>query len=127
MQEGESGVIYDGKTLLDQNKVTRFGGQYSTEVIVDKKFYLLNEIEITQEQAVGIATVLGLTGPGRQVVMLNNGKFYLLSDEASEAAKARIDKEMVALDNEPLFESDSNDSGNDDSGDDDGGETPVEG
>lgn len=108
----DSGTTYDGKTLLDQNKVTRFGGQYSTEVIVDKKFYLLNEIEITQEQAVGVATVLGLTGPGRQVVMLNNGKFYLLSDEASEAAKARIDKEMVALGNEALFgEEDDDNSG----------------
>ena len=109
MQEGESGVIFDGKTLLDQNKVTRFGGQYSTEVMVNKKLYLLNEVEITKDQAIAISTVLNITGPGRQVIIadpndLANSKFYLLSDEPSDAAKARIDIEMVALGNEKIFD-----------------------
>lgn len=105
----DSGTTFAGKTLLDQNKVTRFGGQFSTEVMVNKKLYLLNEVEITADQAVAISTVLNITGPGRQVIItdvnnLENAKFYLLSDEPSEAAKARIDLEMVALGNEKIFD-----------------------
>ena len=44
-----------------------------------------------------IKKFLGVMGPGRQVVVRDNGKFILKSDEASANAIARIKKELAEL------------------------------
>jgi len=56
--------------------------------------YLLPKTEITEAQYNMIKEYLGVYGPGRQVIT-EGEKFYLLSDEDSEAALERITKDLA--------------------------------
>ena len=76
-----------------ENKITKFAGMYDKDM--NEEMYLLPEKEITKAQFDVIKENLGVYGPGRQVVVRHDGKFILKSDEASEAAIARI-KEALA-------------------------------
>lgn len=77
------------------NVIHKFPGMYDEDM--NTELYLLPEVEITEEQYNMIKEYLGVMGPGRQVVVREDGKFYLKSDEASEDAIARITKELAEL------------------------------
>ena len=77
------------------NVIHDFPGMYDEDM--NTELYLLPEVEITEPQYNMIKKFLGVTGPGRQVVVRDNGKFILKSDEASANAIARIKKELAEL------------------------------
>lgn len=56
--------------------------------------YLLQKTEITEAQYEMIKKYLGVYGPGRQVIT-EGETYYLLSDEDSEAAIARITADLA--------------------------------
>lgn len=75
------------------NVIHKFPSFYDTDM--NEELYLLPTVEITKAQYDMIKQYLGVTGPGRQVIVRANGKYYLKSDEASEDAIARITKELA--------------------------------
>lgn len=75
------------------NVIHKFPSFYDTDM--NEELYLLPTVEITKAQYDMIKQYLGVTGPGRQVIVRANGKYYLKSDEASEDAIARIKKELA--------------------------------
>ena len=75
------------------NVIHKFPGLYDADM--NEELYLLPTVEITKAQYDMIKQYLGVTGPGRQVIVRANGKYYLKSDEASEDAIARIKKELA--------------------------------
>lgn len=75
------------------NVIHKFPSFYDEDM--NRELYILPEVEITEAQYEMIKTYLGVTGPGRQVIERENGKFYLKSDEKSEAAVARIKVELA--------------------------------
>ena len=75
------------------NVIHKFPSFYDTDM--NEELYLLPTVEITKAQYDMIKQYLGVTGPGRQVIVRANGKYYLKSDEASEDAIARIKKELT--------------------------------
>ena len=77
------------------NVIHDFPGMYDDDM--NTEFYLLPEVEITENQYNMIKKFLGVMGPGRQVVVRDNGKFILKCDGASVNAIARIKKELAEL------------------------------
>ena len=77
------------------NVIHKFPSFYDTGM--NEELYLLPTVEITKAQYDMIKQYLGVTGPGRQVIVRANGKYYLKSDEASEDAIARIKKERETI------------------------------
>ena len=75
------------------NVIHKFPSFYDADM--NEELYLLPTVEITKAQYDMIKQYLGVTGPGRQVIVRANGKYYLKSDEASEDAIARIKKELA--------------------------------
>lgn len=75
------------------NVIHEFPGMYHEDM--NTELYLLPEVEITEAQYDMIKEYLGVMGPGRQVVVRDDGKFILKSDEASEDAIARIKEELA--------------------------------
>jgi hypothetical protein len=67
--------------------------------------YLLQKAELTEAQYNMIKTYLGVYGPGRQVIQ-EGAKYYLLSDEDSEAAIVRITNDLAEKGQEFPTESD---------------------
>lgn len=92
---------------MAENRITKFEGVYSDDL--DRELYLLNKVEITEDQFTAVKETLGITGPGRQVIA-EGEKFFLLSDELSDDAKVRIDEELVDKGEEPVFEEDDEDT-----------------
>lgn len=74
------------------NVIHKFPSFYDADM--NEELYLLPTVEITEAQYNMIKQYLGVTGPGRQVIVRADGKYYLKSDEASEDAIARITKEL---------------------------------
>ena len=75
------------------NVIHKFPSFYDADM--NEELYLLPTVEITKAQYDMIKQYLGVTGPGRQVIVRADGKYYLKSDEASEDAIARITKELA--------------------------------
>lgn len=77
------------------NVTRKFEGMYGPDM--NTELYLLEEKEITEAQYNIVKTVLGVYGPGRQVIKREDGKFYLKSDEVADEAEARIIAELDEL------------------------------
>lgn len=75
------------------NVIHKFPSFYDADM--NEELYLLPTVEVTKAQYDMIKQYLGVTGPGRQVIVRADGKYYLKSDEASEDAIARITKELA--------------------------------
>lgn len=75
------------------NVIHKFPSFYDADM--NEELYLLPTVEITKAQYDMIKQYLGVTGPGRQVIVRADGKYYLKSDEASADAIARITKELA--------------------------------
>lgn len=76
-----SNVIHKFPDILDDN--------------MNKRLYLLQSQELTKDQYDMIKATLGPIFPGRQVVV-EGSKYYLLSEEDTEAALTRTKAELTA-------------------------------
>lgn len=77
------------------NVIHNFPGMYDPDM--NTEMYLLPEKEITKAQYNMIKENLGVYGPGYQVVVREDGKFYLKSDEEVAVAEERIAAELAEL------------------------------
>lgn len=79
-----------------ENVIHTFGGMYDADMNVE--LYLLAEKEITKAQYECVKENLGVYGPGRQVILRGDGKYYLKADEEASVAEERIKAELKEMD-----------------------------
>lgn len=77
------------------NRITDFPGMYDQDM--NTELYLLNEKEILQTQYTMIKDYLGVYGPGYQVLLKEDGKYYLKSAEDATVVENRLKEELKEL------------------------------
>ena len=70
------------------NVIHNFPGMYDVDMNVE--LYLPTEKEITKAKYDMIKKYLGVLGPGTQVLIKENGKYYLKADEDATVAENKI-------------------------------------